>query len=331
MTVESRNAGTDAPAGTAQRAAERFRRAADRRLLTSEYILTCDSTVDISPAHLKELGVSFIKFHFTVDGKEYLDDLGETLTFDEFYKLQAGGADIRTSQANRIDYTDFFEPFLKEGKDILHISFSSGLSGSFNSATFAAQDVMERYPERKVFVVDSRAASGGYGLLVDTVARKKAEGLEIEALCDWTEENRLRLQHWFFSSDLSFYIKGGRISKAAGTVASALGICPLMHMDEPGHLVPVDKLHTKKKTMKNIVKMMEERAEGGTEYNQKCYITHSACPEDAGEIAAAIKAKFPHIEGDVLINSIGTSVGSHTGPGTVALFFWGSDRSAEQA
>lgn len=303
---------------------------AGRRHITGEYILTCDSPVDLDAEHLDRLGVSYIRFHFSIDGEEFLDDLGQTVSFEEFYKRQTEGADIRTSQANRVDYTEFFEPFLKAGRDVLHISFSSGLSGSCDSAAFAAEALLERYPERKIFVVDSRGASGGYGLLVDTAAGKKAEGLEIEELRDWLEENRLRLQHWFFSSDLSFYIKGGRISRAAGTVASALGICPLLHMDEPGHLVPVDKLHTKKKTMKNIVKIMRERAEGGTDYNGKCFITYSVCEEDAKEIAAAVKADFPNLNGDVLLHSIGTSVGAHTGPGTVALFYWGSDRSTEQ-
>lgn len=297
----------------------------------SEYILTCDSPVDLSPERLRELGVSYIRFHYSVDGTECLDDLGQTVTFPEFYQKQAMGADIRTSQANRTDYTEFFEAFLKEGKDILHISFSSGLSGSFDSACFAAQDLSEKYPERKVFVVDSRGACAGYGLLVDTAAEKKnAEGLSIEELRDWTEKNRLRVQHWYCSCDLSYYIKGGRISKTAGTVASALGICPLMNMDEPGHLVPVDKLHTKKKTMKNIVKMMLEHAEGGADYSGKCFIRHSNCREDAEAVAAAVTEAFPHINGGVDIDYIGISIGSHTGPGTIALFFWGDDRAKAQ-
>lgn len=292
----------------------------------SEYIMSCDATVDITREHLAELGVPFIKFHFSVDGTEYLDDLGETVPFPAFYEKLAAGADVHTSQANQADYIEFFEPFLQEGKDVLHIAFSSGLSGSFGSACSAAEELRERYPERKIFVVDSLAASSGYGLFIDTLAQKKNGGMEIESLRDWAEENRLRLQHWFFSTDLSFYIKGGRISRTAGAVASTLGICPLLHMDAEGHLVPVDKLHTKKKTMKNIVAKMLELADNGTEYSEKCYISHSNCPEDAAVVAAAVEANFPKINGKVLINYIGTSVGSHAGPGTVALFFWGGDR-----
>lgn len=295
----------------------------------SEYVLTCDTPVDLTPEHLQELDVSFIRFHYSVNGTDYLDDLGKTIPFSKLYEKLRNGDDIRTSQANRADYEEFFEPFLKEGKDILHISFSSGLSGSYNSACMAIEELKERYPDRKIFAVDSRAASSGFGLFVDTVAHKKLDGMKIEDLRDWAETNRLRLQHWFLSSDLSFYIKGGRISKTAGTVASTLGICPLMHMDEPGHLVPVDKLHTKKKTMRNIVKKMIELAEGGTGYTGKCFISHSDCLEDAEAVAASVRENFPNIDGDVLINYIGTSVGTHSGPGTVALFFWGSDRSKE--
>ena len=295
----------------------------------SEYVLTCDAPVDITPEHLEALGVSNICFHYSINGTEYSDDLGKTIPFPEFYEKLAGGADIRTSQANRTDYEEFFEPYLKDGKDILHISFSSGLSGSYNSACFAADDLKTRYPDRKIYIVDSRSASSGFGLLVDGAAHQKLAGMDIDSLRDWTTENRMRAQHWFLSCDLSFYIKGGRISKTAGTVASTLGICPLMHMDEPGHLVPVDKLHTKKKTMKNILNKMVELADGGTEYSGKCFISHSNCPEDAAALAAAVEEKFPNLDGKVLINYIGTSVGTHTGPGTTALFFWGGDRAKE--
>lgn len=292
----------------------------------SEYVLTCDTPVDISQEHLDRLGVSYIRFHYTIDGTDYADDIGKTIPYPEFYAKLVGGADIRTSQANRVEYAEFFEPFVKDGKDVLHISFSSALSGSYNNACAAADELMEAYPGRKILVVDSLAASSGFGLFVDALGEKKAEGMEMEALRDWAVENRLRVQHWFLSCDLSFYIKGGRISRTAGAVASTLGICPLMHMDELGRLIPVDKLHTKKKTMKNIVNKMIELADGGTAYNGKCFMSHANCIEDANAVADAVRANFPNLNGDILINYIGTSIGSHTGPGTVALFFWGGDR-----
>lgn len=293
----------------------------------SEYILTCDSPADISAEHLQRLGVVYLPFHFFIDGVDHADDLGRTVTYPEFYTKIASDADVHTSQPGRGEFTDFFEPFLKAGKDVLHISFSSGLSGAHQNAFGAAEEMMEAYPGRKVLVVDSLAASSGFGLLVDAAAEKKAEGMDMDTLAKWVEENRLRVQHWFFSCDLSYYVKGGRISKTAGAIASTFGICPLMHMDELGKLVPVDKLHTKKKTMKNIVNKMLELADGGSDYSGKCFLSHAGCKEDGEAIVAAVKENFPHINGDVLVNYIGTTVGSHTGPGTVALFFWGDDRA----
>ena len=184
----------------------------------------------------------------------------------------------------------------------------------------------EKYPDRKIFIEDSLGASSGYGLLMDTLAAMRKDGKTIEELYNWAEEYKLNVHHWFFSTDLSFYIKGGRISKTAGAIGSLLNICPLLNMDYLGRLIPRFKIRTKKKVIRAIVDRMEENAQDGLDYSGKCYISQSACIEDAKEVARLVEDRFPKLHGKVKINYIGTTIGSHTGPGTVALFFWGKKR-----
>lgn len=290
------------------------------------YILSCCSTADLTKEHLDQREISYIYFHFELDGKQYLDDLGQTIPFERFYQAMADGAETKTSQINAEEFMSYFEPFLKEGKDIIHVTLSSGISGVINSAQIAAKELMEEYPDRKIYIIDSLGASSGYGLLMDRLADLRDAGLSAEEIVSWAEENKLRLHHWFFSTDLTFYVKGGRISKTSGFVGNLLNICPLLNMDCAGHLVPRYKIRTKKKVIQAIVDKMEEFAENGTDYSGKCYISNSACHEDAAAVAELVKARFPKLDGDVIINSVGTTIGSHTGPGTVALFFWGSKR-----
>lgn len=292
----------------------------------SEYVLTCGSTVDLSREHLAERNIIFVPFHYSVDGVEYLDDLGKTIPYEQFYTKIASGSDTKTAQINISEYADFWRPFLEDGKDVVHVAFSSGLTSSFTSASNAAAMLMEEYPDRKIYVVDSFAASSGYGLLIDMTADMRDSGLSAAELAAWVEENRLKIHHWFFSTDLSTYVRGGRISKAAAVFGGMLEICPLLNMDNEGHLVPREKIRTKKKVIKEIVARMEKFAEDGTEYSGKCFISHSNCYEDARAVADLVEAKFPNLNGKVIINWIGTTVGAHTGPDTVALFFKGSER-----
>jgi len=292
----------------------------------NNYIIACDSTADLTKEHFESRDIKYVCFHFNLDGQEYMDDLGESVPFDKFYEALANGSETSTSQINVSEYQEFFEPFLKEGKDIIHVCLSSGISGTVNSARNAAEILSEKYPDRKIYVVDSLGASSGYGLIMDAMADRREEGMTIDQLHEWVEENKLRLHHWFFSSDLSFFVKGGRISKAAGMFGGALKICPLMNMDNLGRLIPRYKIPGKKKVIREIVKKMGENAEGGYEYSGKCYISQAGCYEDAREVADLIEEQFKNLNGKVEINSVGTTIGSHTGPGTVALFFWGSER-----
>lgn len=292
----------------------------------SDYILSCCSTADLSKEHFQSRDIHYVCFHYFVNDVEYSDDLGESMPFDEFYAKIAAGADTKTSQVNISEYVDYFTEFLEQGKDIVHVTLSSGISGTINSARNAASILRERYPERKIYIVDSLGASSGYGLLMDTAATKRDEGLSAEELTEWLEANKLKLHHWFFSMDLTSYVRGGRISKTAAVFGGLLEICPLLNMDNLGRLIPRAKIRTKKRVIKEIVSKMEQDAQDGLDYSGKCYISQSACMEDARAVADLVEAKFPKLNGKVEINSVGTTIGAHTGPGTVALFFWGSER-----
>ncbi|MCC2231365.1 DegV family protein [Hominifimenecus microfluidus] len=291
------------------------------------YVISCCSTADLSEEHFRNRNISYVCFHFELDGVEYPDDLGKSIPFDEFYRRMANGASTKTSQINVEEFTEYFEPFLKEGKDILHVSLSSGISGVFNSASLARNLLMQKYPERTILIVDSLGASSGYGLFMDRLADLRDEGYSIQELYEWAMKNRLRLNHWFFSTDLTFYIRGGRVSKTSGFIGTILNICPLLNMNRLGQLIPREKIRTKKKVIQAIVTRMKECADNGTDYSGKCYISHSACYEDARAVADLVEAAFPKLNGKVEIYSVGTTIGSHTGPGTVALFFWGKERN----
>ena len=290
------------------------------------YILSCCSTADLAHEHFESRDIHYICFHYTMDGVQYPDDLGRSIPFDEFYAKMVAGADTKTSQVSAGEYIAYFEPFLAEGKDILHLTLSSGISGSYMSASAAKQELDAKYPDRKLIIVDSLAAASGYGLLMDKAADLRDEGMGIDELAAWLEANKRRLHHWFFSSDLTFYVKGGRVSKTAGAIGGLLGICPLLNVDHNGKLIPREKIRPKKRVINRIVEMMKEKADDRLDYSGKCYICHSACSDDARAVADLVEANFPKLNGKVLINSIGTVIGSHTGPGTVALFFWGDER-----
>lgn len=292
----------------------------------ADYIVSCCSTADMTPEHFAERDIHYICFHYSLNGKQYLDDLGKTMSFEDFYQAMTDGAETKTSQPNDGEFIEYFEPFLKDGKDILHITLSSGISGVYNSAIIARDKLAEKYPDRKIYIVDSLGASGGYGFLVDHLSRLRDEGYTIDELHEWAEANKLNVWHWFFSTDLTFYVKGGRISKASGWFGTMLNICPLLNMDNLGRLIPRFKIRGKKNVINEIVKKMEETVRDGLDYDGRVAITHSACYEDARAVADLIEARFPKMEGKVLIDYVGTTIGSHTGPGTVALYFWGSER-----
>jgi DegV family protein with EDD domain len=291
-----------------------------------DYIISCCSTADMSAKFFEENDIHFVCFHYTMDGNDYPDDLGKTIPAEDFFARMASGSEPTTSQVNVEEYIEFFTPFLSKGKDILHATLSSGISGSYNSAVIAAEQLGKQFPDRKVTIVDSYAASSGYGLLMTLIADKRKAGASYAEACAFAEDFKLYIHHWFFSSDLTFFYKGGRISRASHIFGTMLNICPLMNVNNEGKLIVRDKNQGIKRSIKQALKRMETFAEDRLAYSGKCYISHSAILDAAQELASAIEERFPKLDGKVVINNIGTVIGSHTGPGTVALFFVGDRR-----
>ncbi|MBK5211067.1 MAG: DegV family protein [Coriobacteriia bacterium] len=292
----------------------------------AQFELTCESTADMTPEFFEKNNIPYVCFHFLINGKEHLDDLGQSMPFEMFYARIAAGSQPTTSAVNTGEFVEFFESILNRGKDILHLSFSSGLSSTYDSALEAREMIAAKYPTRKIIIIDSLAASSGYGLLVTEACTLRDENISIEDTAAWIENNKLNFHHWFFSTDLTSYVRGGRISAASGAIGTVLNICPLLSMDANGKLIPRAKCHGKKRAIKEIVERMKAHAENGLAYSGRCYISQSASMEDAASVAELVEKTFPHLDGKVLINYVGTVIGSHTGPGTVALFFKGDRR-----
>lgn len=292
----------------------------------NDYVLSCCSTADLSAGYLLRRDIPYLGYPYFIDGKKYRDDFGQSLNHAIFYSMMRAGAVTKTTQLNADEYEAYFTPFLEKGKDVLHVTLSSGLSGSYNSAMIAREKLSRLYPEQKLIIVDSLSASAGNGLLVDKLADLRDEGMKITDLGNWAEQHKQHLQHWFFSSDLTFYIKGGRISKTQGFIGTTMKICPLLDVNNQGRLVPRAKIRGKKKTIREIVKRMSEHANNHLAYDERCFVSHSDCLEDAEAVANLVMETFPRLKEKVKIFPIGTTIGSHTGPGTVALFFWGDAR-----
>lgn len=289
----------------------------------SKYIISTDSTADLNEEIFSKRNIAYVKFPYESDGVTYYDDLGKTYPYEKFYADIKGGKMFKTSQPNIDVYMKHFEKLLKEGQDVLHIGFSSGLSGSFNSACLASEELKDKY-ENKVYCVDSLAASSGHGLLVYKAQDNLDEGMSLEDNIKWIEENRKKIIHWFFSSDLTSYVRGGRISKAAGFFGTTLQICPVMCVSDEGKLEVLEKTRTKKKAMKEMVEKMFN--EVGPDYDDYCFIAHSGCLEDCKATAQLVKEQFPKVK-EIKLFYIGSTIGSHAGPGTVALFYVGKKRA----
>lgn len=292
----------------------------------ADYKITCCSTADISVEHLKKLGCAYGKYHYIIDGKDYPDDLYQTEGPEKFYGKIEAGAMPTTAQVSPEELCEVFDPVLSAGYDLLHIEFSSGLSGGWQSALAAQQIMAKKYPDRKVYVVDSLAASTGYGLLVDKAVELKNGGMGIDELKSWIEENRLNLRHWFYSTNLMHFKRGGRISGASAAFGSLLKVCPVMDVNDEGKLIVREKPMGRKKAMKSMFQHMCEQIQNGFDYTDKVYICHSMMQEDAETLKGMIESNFHHLNGEVLIYPIGTVIGSHTGTGTVAVFFFSTDK-----
>ncbi len=292
----------------------------------ADYIISCCSTADVTEEYLKEKNIEYICFHYYLDDKPYTDDLFKSITPEEFYQAMVDGAMTKTSQVNADEFAEYFRGFLKEGKDIVHVTLSSGISGVVNSARIAADMMAEEFPDRKVVIIDSLTASSGYGLLMDKMASLRDEGYSFDELVNWTNEHVQNQNTWFFTTDLTFFIRGGRISKISGWFGTALNICPLLNINDEGKLCPRQKCRGKKMVKKAAVAAIKERIENGADYDGNIFITHSVCMDDAREMADMLEKEFPKMKEKIRIFSVGPTIGAHTGPGTVAIGFWGSKK-----
>ena len=292
----------------------------------ADFVLSCSSTVDLSEEWLQNRDIAYVYFNYELDGAPCKDDFGKTHSPAELYSRMLAGADVKTSQVGVGDYITHFTPMLEAGKDILHVTLSSGISGTYGSACVAADQLRAKYPERTIHIVDSLTATGGYGLLMDKLADLRDEGMQLDELHEWVEAHKLEVQLWFFSTDLTFFVRGGRISKAAGVVGGMLHLCPMMTVEADGSLGVKEKIRTKRKAIARAVQLMGELAQGGAVYQGKVFINHAECLPDAMATASAIRSEFTSIDGKVEIFPIGATIGCHTGPGTVVVSFWGKPR-----
>jgi len=288
----------------------------------NKYIVTCCSTVDLSKEILNERYIPFVSFSFRLNDVLYKDDYSYPM--DKYFDEISDGAMPTTSQVNVDEYSEFFKKYLDDGYDILHITLSSGISGTLNSCRIASEELNEKY-QNKIHFIDSLCCSGGYGMLVLRAKDNLDKGLSLEENYKDIENIRLHISHLFFSSDLSSFVRGGRISKAAGLVGSALQICPLMHVNDEGKLEVLEKIRTKTKAMKMAVDKMEETCDNGLDYDSDVYMSQSGCLEDAKQLEEMIKERFKNVK-SINIYNVGTVIGAHTGKGTVALYYYGTER-----
>lgn len=288
-----------------------------------DYVIYTDTCADFDEKKIAELGIEVSPLTFHIDGGSYANwPDGREMAFSEFYSHLRGGSTSSTSQINVIDFTEAFRPILEGGRDILYIGFSSGLSGTVSSGKVAAEELSAEFPDSKIIVVDSLAASLGQGLLVWHAVQQKRQGKTIEELAGWLEENKLKLAHWFTVNDLNFLKRGGRVSGAAALFGTMLNIKPILHVDNDGKLIPMEKVRGRKQSLDALADHMEKTAINPAE--QVIFISHGDCLEEAEYLAAEVKRRFGVKE--VYINYVGPVIGSHSGPGTMALFFLATSR-----
>ena len=289
----------------------------------SEYAIVTDSAADMDAAMAQELGVTVLPLSFTIEDHTYEDHPDRRdMPIETFYAKLRAGKMATTSAVNVAQFTDAIEPLLQAGKDVLVLAFSSGLSTTYNSSAIAVEELRERYPERKVFTVDTLCASMGQALLVWHAVRLQREGNTIEEVRDWAEANKFRLCHWVAVDDLAHLKRGGRISATTAFVGGMLSIKPIIHVDDEGHLINVGKVRGRRASLERLVDELGKRIEHPED--QTIFISHSDCLEDAKVVGEGAKARFG--VKDVVYGYIGPVIGAHTGPKTVALFILGTER-----
>ncbi len=288
----------------------------------SSYIITTDSTCDLPYSYINEHGVVILPLEYT-DGNDTFQD-GPSTDLKKFYENMREGIQYRTNASNPENIKNTFRPILEKGLDILHIGFSSGLSSSFANTRLAISELEEDFPDRKILAVDSLAASMGQGLLVYYAVKKKEEGMSVDDLATWISDNALHFCHQFTVDDLKYLMRGGRISRMSSIIGTLINIKPVLHVDNEGHLVPTSKVRGRKKSLITLVDNMESTVGSYRDKNEIVLISHCDCIEDAEFVGKLVTERFGYT--NIVYNYINTVIGSHSGPGTVALFFLGDVR-----
>lgn len=288
-----------------------------------DYKIITDSNCDLTPALIEELDVQVIPMEFVIGEKVYRNYPDERdMSTKEFYSRIRSGETSTTNQINTATFLDVFTPLLDAGQDIFYLAFSSGLSGTYNSACMAAEELRGRYPERTVLVVDTLAASMGEGLLVYYAVQQKRAGLSMQELEQWVIDHRNHLAHWFTVDDLNHLKRGGRVSSTAAFFGTMLGIKPVLHVDDEGHLIPVEKVRGRRQSLDALVRHMGKTAQ--LEHAKTVFLSHGDAQQDIDYVAAQVREKFPGTK--IYINMIGPVIGAHSGPGTIALFFMADNK-----
>ena len=292
----------------------------------ADFKIVTDSTADLPADYLERNHIACMNMSYILDGETYSGDTGRELPWKDFYRMmREEGKMPSTSQINPEEIRKHFEEYIKEGNtEILYLAFSSGLSGTCNSGRIAAEDVMEDHPEVKIIVVDSLCASLGEGLFVHRALEMKKAGKSMQETADWLNSHVQNFVHVFTVDDLNHLYRGGRVSKSTAVIGTLAGIKPILHVDKEGHLVPIDKVRGRKKSLLKLVDYMADHMGSMTEENNVVFISHGDALEDAGFVAQQIKERFGIKE--FMCNHIGPTVGAHSGPGTIALFFMGEER-----
>lgn len=288
------------------------------------FAIVTDSSSNLPEDIIDQHDLTVLPLTFMVDGEEYRSYLkGEKTDLSQFYTMMREGKVITTSLPNLKESRESIEALLREGRDVLYLGFSSGLSGTYQAIELLLTELAGLYPDRTVASVDTLAASLGEGLLVYYAAKMREEGASIEKVRDWVEEHKLHLAHWFTVDDLMFLFRGGRVSRTSAWAGTLLNIKPVMHVDDEGHLIPLEKVRGRKKSLKALVDHMEQTAMSPVA-DQTVFITHGDCLEDAEYVADLVRERFGVT--DIMINWVDPVIGAHSGPGTMALFFLASQR-----
>ncbi len=291
--------------------------------------LSCESTADMPFSYMVQRDISVLFYTYTVDGVEHEDNMGrDEKAAEEFYAQLKAGCQVNTSQINTYRYEEYFEKLLEKG-DVLHVNFGTGMTPSYRNALDAAEALKEKFPQRKLIIVDSLAACGGYGLLVDCAADMRDEGKSMEEIEQWLLAHRNKLHHQFFATDLTQFKKSGRVSGPVALVGSILGICPLMHLNSEGRIIAYSKVRGKKAVIRASVEESMKHIQDGPNYQGKFYICHSNCPELLKETIEVFREKMGDGADRIRTGDIGPVITAHCGQGTVAIFFFGDERGIE--